>query len=279
MKGCLGSQIQGIGESPYQLKRRNALAIPTSVILSQLIPAAPSHSILQPPVTVDAETIYAHYPYVHPSDILPFIRDHSTRGSPESILKAIDLFCSAYPQYRSGPIKGSILESHVIKAKPEVALEMGTFVGYGSIRIARSLPPNGRLLTIEGNKEQAAVAMEVINYSGLSEKVDVVVGLSSEVLPTLLKRDEYDFVFLDHCKQCYLPDLELLESSNALKHGSLILADNVLIPTRLIDYLAHVQRSDLYSRTELIPAAFEVEDPWHSETNPPLDAMALSIYK
>ena len=59
-----------------------------------------------------------------------------------------DAWCSC------GPEKGAILESLVAEQRPALALELGTFMGYGAARIARNLPPGGRLISIEASEEQ-----------------------------------------------------------------------------------------------------------------------------
>lgn len=55
---------------------------------------------------------------------------------------------------RCGPEKGAILERLVARQRPALALELGTFMGYGCARIARQLPPGGRLVSIEAREEQ-----------------------------------------------------------------------------------------------------------------------------
>jgi catechol O-methyltransferase len=55
---------------------------------------------------------------------------------------------------RCGPEKGAILERLVAAQQPELVLELGTFMGYGTMRIARRLPPRGRVVSIEASEEQ-----------------------------------------------------------------------------------------------------------------------------
>lgn len=76
-------------------------------------------------------------------------------GDIDSVLAAIDEFASYYPMYRCGPEKGALLERLVEQQRPALALELGTFMGYGAMRIARRLPPGGRVITVEGDEEQA----------------------------------------------------------------------------------------------------------------------------
>lgn len=111
--------------------------------------------------------------------------------------------------------------------RPSVALELGTFMGYGTARIFRSLPPGGRVISVEAGEEQAAVARQVLAYAGLpvgegpDARVQVINGLSGDVLPRLRELaglppggstqgeqqegaasapPPVPFVFLDHCK-------------------------------------------------------------------------------
>lgn len=70
------------------------------------------------------------------------------------MLAAIDRFAAQYPMYRCGPEKGALLERLVAAQQPPLALELGTFMAYGALRIARQLPPGGRLVTVEAGEEQ-----------------------------------------------------------------------------------------------------------------------------
>lgn len=61
--------------------------------------------------------------------------------------------------------------------------QIGTFVGYSAIRVSRRLAPGGRLTCVEANGDCVAAARELLAWAGLAERVEVVQGLSSEVLP------------------------------------------------------------------------------------------------
>ncbi|PSC72400.1 catechol O-methyltransferase-like [Micractinium conductrix] len=264
----------------------------------------------------EAADVYSSFPYVTPSDILPFLRAEARPGDVDSVLAAIDAFATFYPMYRCGPEKGAILESLVAEQRPALALELGTFMGYGAARIARNLPPGGRLISIEASEEQAEVARQVLALAGLpvgtgpDARIQVVNGLSGEVLPTLRQLAGVQpgaaagFVFLDHCKPCYLPDLLSLERLGLVAPGSLVLADNVLIPGAP-DYLAHVMMpaggggageateggargtgtsssgasgdpGALAYQTDLRYTAFEVEERYKKDWQPKRDAMSVS---
>ena len=96
---------------------------------------------------------YAQYPYARPDDILPYLQDQATPGDAQSVLDAIDAFSVYYPMYRIGPEKGSLLEQQLSEHGPiHQALELGTFLGYSAVRIARQMPPTGHLVCIDHPK-------------------------------------------------------------------------------------------------------------------------------
>lgn len=152
-------------------------------------------------------------------------------------------------QYKIGPEKGQLFENVLQQRKPTRALEVGTFLGYSAIRTARNLQPGGQLLCIEANPQNAAVARQVVQYAGLQQHVQILDGLSGQVIPKLpamlaplqsskansaqqqqQQQQGFDFVFLDHCKECYLPDLQALEQLGLIQQGTTVMADNVVYP-------------------------------------------------
>lgn len=66
---------------------------------------------------------------------------------------------------------GTILDSVVCEISPGSALELGTYCGYSTVRIARLLAPGTKLITLEFNPDYAKVARQVIEFAGLQEKV------------------------------------------------------------------------------------------------------------
>lgn len=66
---------------------------------------------------------------------------------------------------------GTILDSVVCEVSPGSALELGTYCGYSTVRIARLLPPGTKLITVEFNPDFAKVARQVIEFAGLQDKV------------------------------------------------------------------------------------------------------------
>lgn len=86
------------------------------------------------------------------------------------------------------------------------------------------------------------------DLSSILLQVELIVKPSDEVIPRLREDfgiERLDFVFMDHWKRCYLPDLQALEDSGLLGEGSVVLADNVVFPGAP-SFLRHVRRSGLY---------------------------------
>lgn len=107
-------------------------------------------------------------------------------------------------------------------------LEIGTLGGYSTIWLARALPEEGRLVTLELDEGHAEVARRNLASAGLSAKVEVVVGAAVETLPGVIDRADapFDLVFLDADKINYLG--YLAQIMRRVRSGSLILADNVV---------------------------------------------------
>jgi predicted O-methyltransferase YrrM len=107
-------------------------------------------------------------------------------------------------------------------------LEIGTLGGYSTIWLARALPPEGRLLTLEYDPKHAEVARANIARAGLSGKVEVRLGAALDLLPQIESNGEgpFDLSFIDADKENY-PGY--LEWAIRLSHpGSIILSDNLI---------------------------------------------------
>jgi predicted O-methyltransferase YrrM len=114
-------------------------------------------------------------------------------------------------------------------------LEIGTLGGYSTIWLARALPPDGRLITLEAVPTHAKVARENIERAGFGKTVEVRLGRASDTLPRLAAEGlgPFDFIFIDANKSGYP---EYFEWSLKLAHrGTVIVADNVVRHGAVID--------------------------------------------
>jgi predicted O-methyltransferase YrrM len=114
-------------------------------------------------------------------------------------------------------------------------LEIGTLGGYSTIWLARALPPDGHLITLEAVPTHAKVARENIERAGFGKIVEVLVGRASDTLPRLAAEGlgPFDFIFIDANKSGYP---EYFEWSLKLAHrGTVIVADNVVRDGEVIE--------------------------------------------
>jgi len=132
------------------------------------------------------------------------------------------------PQIHVSPAQGKLLYLLARLAGAQRILELGTLAGYSTIWLARALPPDGRLLSLEVNDRHAALARTNLARAGVADRVEVLVGSALDTLARLVERHEppFDMVFIDADKPNYPGYLEW--ALRLTRPGSLILADNVV---------------------------------------------------
>ncbi len=114
-------------------------------------------------------------------------------------------------------------------------LEIGTLAGYSAIWLARALPADGRLISLEYDAGHASLATANIARAGLADQVTVLVGPALETLAEIASRRDlpFDLIFIDADKTGY-PDY-LGWAIRLARPGSLILADNVVREGEVLD--------------------------------------------
>lgn len=139
------------------------------------------------------------------------------------------------PEIQVSPGQGKLLSLLARLCGARRILELGTLGGYSTIWLARALPADGRLITLEYSPEHAAVARASLERAGLGAQVEVIVGAALETLPQLEARGEgpFDMVFIDADKMNYPAYLEW--SLRLTRPGSLIVADNVVRGGAVLD--------------------------------------------
>jgi predicted O-methyltransferase YrrM len=152
-----------------------------------------------------------------------------------------------------GPLKGKYLVETVKEYDIKKVLEVGTLVGYSAILIAKNLPEDGRVTTIEINPHSAELAEANIRRVGMEEKIRIRVGNAIDVITQL--NEKYDMVFIDAAKNEYLDYLKLAE--NKLRKNGVVFADNVKIfANQMQDYLEYVRNSGRY-QSRFIDVGFD----------------------
>jgi caffeoyl-CoA O-methyltransferase len=106
------------------------------------------------------------------------------------------------------------------------ALEVGTFLGYGAIAIARGLPEDGRLTCLELDEGYAERAREHLVAAGLEDRVEIRVGPALESLRAMERAESFDLAFIDADKTEYIEYFE--ETLPRMRPNGLIMLDNTL---------------------------------------------------
>lgn len=167
-----------------------------------------------------------------------YVLSHARAGDIDDVLARLDEF--AYEQsllINIGDEKGVLLDAAVQRVNPALALELGTYCGYGALRIARAAP-SARIYSVELAEANADNARQIWAHAGLADRITCVVGTIGDggrTLDALTARHGFaagalDFLFLDHDKDAYLPDLHSILDRGWLHPGSVVVADNVKLP-------------------------------------------------
>ncbi len=167
------------------------------------------------------------------------VEAEARQGDLDDVIRVVDDF--AY--HRSflinvGDEKGEILDAAIRRTEPRQLLELGTYCGYSALRSARVMPEGARLVSIELNAENSAIARRIWDHAGIGEELTVLVGTLGDGGATIAKLESehgfasgsLDFVFIDHDKSAYLPDIGRILDQGWLHPGSVVVADNIRQP-------------------------------------------------
>jgi catechol O-methyltransferase len=167
-----------------------------------------------------------------------YVVANARQGDIDDVIAKVDEF--AYEKsflINVGDEKGELLDAAVRRANPTLALELGTYCGYGSLRIARAAP-SAKVFSVELSAANAEVARRIWAHAGVDDRVTCVVGTIGDGGATLdalatehgFADGKLDLLFIDHDKAAYLTDLQSIVDRGWLHRGSIVVADNILIP-------------------------------------------------
>lgn len=127
------------------------------------------------------------------------------------------------PEIEVAPVAGKLLNLLARISGARRVLEIGTLGGYSTIWLARAVGPDGRVVTVEAEADNAAVARSSIDAAGLGERVDIRIGRGVDVLPSLV--GGFDLVFIDADKES---NTAYLDWAARLGHpGTVVVLDNI----------------------------------------------------
>jgi predicted O-methyltransferase YrrM len=151
----------------------------------------------------------------------------------DAALEASD--AAGLPQIQVAPNQGKLLMLLAQAQGARRILEIGTLGGYSTIWLARALPADGRLISLEAVPTHAKVARANIERAGCADRVEVRLGRALETLPQLAAEGlgPFDFIFLDADKATYPEYLKWCIKLS--RRGTMIVADNVVRRGAVVD--------------------------------------------
>ncbi len=151
-------------------------------------------------------------------ELLKEIEDYTMKNHPQSIML-------------SGPVQGKLLEMISCMIQPKKILEIGTFMGYSALCLAKGLIEGGELHTLELREEDATRAQNYFTKSSQHDQILLHTGDALKIIPEL--NETWDLVFIDADKVNYINYYEL--TLPRLRIGGFILADNVLFHGEVLE--------------------------------------------
>jgi len=168
------------------------------------------------------------------------------------------------PQINLDPYEGQMMQVLVAMSGAKHVVEIGTLAGYSAIWIARALPEDGKLITIEKSGKHAELAMAHVEQAGLSEKVVVYQGAGLDILQKISVGAPYDMVFIDADKPNYANYLEW--AVQYMRVGGTVMAHNafwsggIFNPTSADDHAMVAFNKALAEHPQLNSTIIEVGD-------------------
>ena len=170
----------------------------------------------------------------------------------------------------------ALLKTLVAAKAPRAILEIGTAVGYSALLIARVMPADCRITTIEKYEKRIPVARENFRLAGEEERITLLEGDADEILERL-KGSYFDFVFMDAAKGQYLAWLPKL--MELMPPGALLVSDNVLQDGDIVQSRFAVERRNRTIHARMREYLYELKHNSALETSilPVGDGVALSV--
>lgn len=169
------------------------------------------------------------------TDIDDYIDSHLIPNDPILTQTLAHTAARGFPDHLAvAPNQGMLLQMLIQMNQCKRVLELGTFAAYSTMWLARALPDDGYILTIEGRDTHATLGQENIDAAKLPQRIDLKVGRAADILRALPEDTEaFDFIFIDADKQSYPEYLEL--SLNLAHSGTIIVLDNVIRAGAILD--------------------------------------------
>jgi caffeoyl-CoA O-methyltransferase len=145
------------------------------------------------------------------------------------------------PAISSSADTGRLLQVLLGAIRARRVLEVGTLGGYSAIWMARALPADGKLLSLEINPDHARFAQRHVERAGLVDRVEIRTGPALDLLPAL-EGQRFDAMFIDADKESYVAYLDW--GLRLVRPGGLVIADNALWGGSVFDDGVHDEKTE-----------------------------------
>lgn len=166
----------------------------------------------------------------HDAQVRDFINSElQTRFAPEDAVLQNSLKraqAEGIPAIQISPLQGKLLQVLALTCGARKILELGVLAGYSGTWLARSLPSDGKFISLEINPKNAEIARATFAEAGLTERTEVRVGPALDLLPTLVSEAPFDLIFIDADKGNSPQYLDWAIKLSRV--GALIIADNAI---------------------------------------------------
>lgn len=159
-------------------------------------------------------------------ELIDYIQRHFSAEDPFLAVLSQEAREAGFPEIWIAPEQGAFLQVLLRAMGARYVLEIGTLAGHSAIILARALPEEGWLITVERDPQRAAFARRAVERAGLAKRVRVECADARQWLQTFQPPAPLDFVFIDADKFSYSAYVELCLPF--VRIGGLICADNAL---------------------------------------------------
>lgn len=179
--------------------------------------------------TIEALNSYIQELYAPEDDVLRGVYDEALR--------------QGMPTYSIRPEEGRMLQFLVALTGAKTIVELGTLAGYSGTWLARALPADGKLYTLDISSKHAEVAGAIFEKAGLTDRIEQLVGDGHESLEALSAKGPFDMMFIDAEKSGYVAYLEWGLAN--IRPGGLILAHNAFFNGQVVDDTKYAENENV----------------------------------
>ena len=200
---------------------------------------------------------------------------HSLEPEPSSLVQEMEEYAAEnfVPIVRKET--ASLLKTLVAMYRPRHILEVGTAIGFSSLRMSENLIPEGRITTIEKFEKRIPIARENFRRAGMEDRITLLEGDATDILREL--EGPYDFIFMDAAKGQYLAWLP--EVTRLLAVGGVLVTDNILQDGTLLESRYAVTRRDRTIHGRMREYLYELKhrEDYQTSVVPIGDGVSISV--